>query len=115
MGGCAALLNEEGILDYIATKIGIMVLSRGRDRVNVGLFQMCIPKFELEREEGEGKLQCSVCHCISEQIITVQRIRKFPQHARQYLMAYYHAIDSGQASWLTNRLNKAIPNMALWH
>ena len=37
-------------------------------------------------------------HCLSRQVISIERIRKFARRgARQYLVAY-HAIDSGQVS-----------------
>ena len=70
MGMCADFLNEEGMLQYIATKIGVTVLLTPKCHAKLTgegieymwacskVFQGCIKKFELEREEGEGKLQC---------------------------------------------------------
>jgi hypothetical protein len=38
-----------------------------------------------------------VRHCLSEKVISIERIRKFAKRAWQYLLAY-HAIDIGQVS-----------------
>jgi hypothetical protein len=51
----------------------------------------------LKEKKGEENFIAGVRHCLSRQVISVERIRKFARRARQYLVAY-HAIDSGQVS-----------------
>ena len=53
-------------------------------------------------ERDTEKFNASVRHCLSEQIVTVRRIRKFAWHARQCLIAY-HAIDYGQVDQQTQQ------------
>ena len=48
-----------------------------------------------EKKEKENFV-AGVRQCLSVNVISVERIRKFARRARQYLLAY-HAIDSGQA------------------
>ena len=49
-----------------------------------------------DKKEKENFL-ASARKCLSEQVITTPRIRKFSRHARQYLCAY-HAVDSAQVN-----------------
>jgi hypothetical protein len=49
----------------------------------------------LRQKKGKDNFKASVRHCLSEEVITKVRIRKFARRARQYLMAY-HAIDTQQ-------------------
>ena len=79
---------------------------RGRDRLHVGLFQRCIPKFELEWEEGESQLQWK-CEPLS--------FRKNHLSSHVVLISpYWHTMPLILVN-LTNRLNKAIPIMNLLH
>ena len=50
-----------------------------------------------KRNKGKENLMAGVRHCLSEKVISIERIRRFAKRARQYLLAY-HAIDSGQVS-----------------
>ena len=46
-------------------------------------------------KKGKDNFNASIHYCLSEEVITKVRIRKFARRARQYLMAY-HAIDTKQ-------------------
>ena len=86
------------LITMLVTLNNELVNFQGKGLVHVGLFQRCIPKFELEREEGEGKLQC----------------KRLPLSFR----ADHHSSKNTKVrmSFILvklNRLNKAIPNMAL--
>ena len=47
----------------------------------------------LKEKRGKEKFGKSVRHCLSEEVVGLERIRKFGKRARQYLIAY-HAVDS---------------------
>ena len=49
----------------------------------------------LAQKRGKDNFKASIHHCLSEEVIPIERVRKYSRRARQYLMAY-HAIDSGQ-------------------
>ena len=112
MGMCADFLNEEGMLQYIATKIGVTVLLTPKCHAELageGIEYMwacskgAYRNLSLKEKKGKENFNASVCHCLSEQIaVTVRRIRKFAQRARLYLMAY-HAIDFSQVDQQTQQ------------
>ena len=47
------------------------------------------------QKKGKDNFKASVHHCLSEEVITKVRIRKFARRARQYIMAY-HTIETQQ-------------------
>ena len=56
----------------------------------------------LQQKKGKDNFKASVCFCLSEEVVTKVRVRKFARRARQYLMAY-HAIDTQQLDEQTQR------------
>jgi len=48
----------------------------------------------LKEKKGKSNFMASVRTCLSAEVITGARIRKFSRRARQYMLAY-HALDSG--------------------
>jgi hypothetical protein len=54
----------------------------------------------LKEKKGKENFIISVRKCLSENVITTERIRKFSRRAHQYLVAY-HAIDTGQVNEAT--------------
>jgi hypothetical protein len=51
-------------------------------------------RLNLAQKRGKDNFKASIHHCRSEEVIPIERVRKYSSQARQYLMAY-HAIDSG--------------------
>ena len=49
----------------------------------------------LAEKRGKDNFKASLHNCLSEEVITIDRVRKYARRARQYWMAY-HAIDSRQ-------------------
>ena len=78
---------EEEMLQYTATKIGITILLMPKCNAklaeeeieymwacsNKGAYQ----NLSLKEKKGKDNFNASVCHCLSEQIITVRLIRKY--------------------------------------
>ena len=105
MGMCHDFMNEEGMLQHIAKKIGVKVLLTPKCHaelagVGVEYVWACAKgayrNLSLQDKRGKDNFKSSVRYCLSEEVITKVRIRKFARRARQYLMAY-HAIDTHQA------------------
>jgi len=109
---CADFLNEEGMLQYIATKIGVTVLltpkchaelaGEGIEHYIWACSKGAYRNLSLKEKKGKENFNASVLHRLSEQIVTIRRIRKFARRVCQYLMAY-HAIDSGQVDQQTQQ------------
>ncbi len=49
----------------------------------------------LKEKKGKSNFMASVRTCLSAEVITGARIRKFSRQARQYMLAYHALIDSG--------------------
>ena len=90
MGMCADFLNEEGMLQYIATKIGVTVLLTPKCHAELageGIEYMwacskgAYRNLSLKEKKRKQNFNASVRHCLSEQIVTVRRIRKFACHS----------------------------------
>jgi hypothetical protein len=56
----------------------------------------------LNQKKGKDTFKASVQYCLSDEVITRDRVRKFSRRARQYLIAY-HAYDSKQLDEQTLR------------
>jgi hypothetical protein len=104
MGMCNDFINEEGMLQYIAKSIGVTVLLTPKCHAElagegVEYVWACAKgayrNLSLRDKKGTDNFKKSVCFCLSEEVITKVRIRRFASRARQYLMAY-HAIDTNQ-------------------
>jgi hypothetical protein len=109
MGMCSDFLNEEGMMQHIAKNIGVTVLLTPKCHAElagegVEYLWACAKgayrNMSLQEKKGKDNFKASVRHCLSEQVITKVRIRKFARRARQYLMAY-HAIDTHQVDQQT--------------
>ena len=104
MGMCEDFLNEEGMLQHIANNLGVTVLLTPKCHAElagegVEYVWACAKgnyrSMSLKHKRGKDNFKASIRHCLSEEVITKVRIRKFARRARQYLMAY-HAIDTHQ-------------------
>ncbi len=53
-------------------------------------------RLSLAQKRGKDNFKTCLYHCLSEEVITIERVRKYARQARQYLIAYHHAVDTGQ-------------------
>ena len=109
MGLCHDFVNEEGMLQHIAKRLGVEVLLTPKCHAELagegveyiwGGAKGEYRRLSLAEKRGKDNFKASLHHCLSEEVITIDRVRKFARRARQYLMAY-HAIDSGQVDTQT--------------
>ena len=97
MGMCHDFLNEEEMLQHIANCLG----------VNVILTPKCLAELACEcieylwgqakgtyrslslnhQKKGKDNFKSSILYCLSKEVITRDRVRKFGRRALQYLMA----------------------------
>ena len=106
MAMCPDFLNEEGMMEHIGAKLGAEVMLTPKCHAKIageGVEYMwacskgAYRSLTLKEKKGKENFVASVRHCLSAQVISIERIRKFARRARQYLVAY-HAIDTGQVS-----------------
>jgi hypothetical protein len=111
MGMCSDFLNEESMLQHVAKNLGVTVLLTPKCHAElagegVEYVWACAKgayrNMSLKQKKGKDNFKASVRYCLSEEVITKVRIRKFARRARQYLMAY-HAIDTQQLDEQTHR------------
>lgn len=109
MGMCEDFLHEEGMMEYIGSKLGVEVMLTPKCHAEIAgegveymwaLAKGTYRSLALKEKKGKDNFVISVRKCLSEQVITTERIRKFSRRARQYLVAY-HAIDTGQVDEAT--------------
>jgi hypothetical protein len=109
MGLCHDFLNEEGTLQHIAKCIGVEVLLTPKCHAELareGVEYVCggakgeYRRLSLAQKRGKDNFKTSMNNCLSEEVISIERVRKHARRARQYLMAY-HAVDTGQVDLLT--------------
>jgi hypothetical protein len=101
---CPDFLHEEGMLEHVAKTLGATVMLTPKCHAEIageGVEYMwaCAKNtyrnLPLKEKKGKEQFNKSVRHsCLSDKVVTVERVRKFARRARQYLLAY-HAIDSG--------------------
>ena len=96
MGMCFDFLNEEGMLEHIAKNLGVTVLLTPKCHAElagegVEYVWACAKgayrNMSLQQKKGKDNFKASVCFCLSEEVVTKVRVRKFARRARQYLMA----------------------------
>ena len=104
MGMCTDFLNEEGMLQHVAKGLGVKILLTPKCHAElagegVEYVWACAKgayrNLSLQQKRGKDNFKASVRRCLSEEVITTVRIRRFARRARQYMMAYY-AIDTQQ-------------------
>ncbi|KAI2509347.1 hypothetical protein MHU86_5100 [Fragilaria crotonensis] len=97
-------LSTKRMLQHIAKRLGTEVLLTPKCHAELagegveyiwGGAKGEYRRFSLAEKRGKDNFKSSLHHCLSEEVITIERVRKYARRARQYLMAY-HAIDSGQ-------------------
>ncbi len=104
LGLCIDFINEEGMLQHIAKCIGVEVLLTPKCHAELagegveyvwGGAKGEYRRRSLAQKRGKDNFKTSLYHCLSEEVITIERVRKYARRARQYMMAY-HAVDTGQ-------------------
>ena len=104
MGLCHDFINEEGMLLHIAKCLGVEVLLTPKCHAELagegveyiwGGAKGKYRRLSLAQKSGKDNFKASLYHCLSEDVITIERVRKYARRARQYMMAY-HAVDTGQ-------------------
>ena len=104
MGMCPDFLNEEGMLQHIANGLGVKVMLTPKCHAELagegieylwGRAKGTYRSLSLNQKKGKDNFKASVHYCLSDEVITRDRVRKFSRRARQYLTAY-HAYDSKQ-------------------
>jgi hypothetical protein len=90
MGMCFDLLNEEGMMQHIAKEIGVVLLLIPKCHAElaskgVEYLWACAKgayrNMTLCQKKGKDNFKASVCHYLSEEVITNVRIEKFAQQA----------------------------------
>ena len=111
MGMWTDFLNEEGMMQHIAKGLGVKVLLTPMCHAELAgegieyvwaCAKGAYRNMSLQKKRGKDCFKASVRHCLSEEVITTVRIRKFARQARQYMMAYQHAIDTEQVDEQTH-------------
>jgi hypothetical protein len=103
---CDDFLKEEGMMECVGRKLGVEVMLTPKCHAEIageGVEYMwacskgAYRNLALKEKKGKENLMMSVRKCLSDEVLSVARIRRFARRARQYLVAY-HAVDSGQVS-----------------
>jgi hypothetical protein len=107
MAMCPDFLNEEGMMEHVGAKIGVEVMLTHKCHAKIageGVEYMCWAcskgahrNLTFKEKKGKENFMVGGRHCLSEKVLSFERIQKFAKQARQYLLAY-HAIDRGQVS-----------------
>ena len=97
-------------MEHIGAKLGVEVMltpkchteiaGEGLEEYMWACSKGAYRNLALKEKKGKENFMTGVRHCLSAQVIWIERIQKFARQARQarqYLLAY-HAIDSGQLS-----------------
>jgi len=109
MAKCHDFANEEGMLQFVARKIGVEVMLTPKCHAELageGVEYMwacsknAYRNLSLNKKKGKENFMASVVRCLSDEVTTVSRIRKCARRARQYMIAY-HVVDSGQVDEAT--------------
>ena len=109
LGQCTDFINEQGMMQYIGRQLGVTVLLTPKCHAELagegieyawGCSKGAYRNLALKEKRGKAKFMSSVRYCLSDEVLSLQRIRKFARRAKQYLMAY-HVIDSKQVDQQT--------------
>lgn len=93
MSMCHKVINEEGVLQHIAKTLGVKVLLT--PKCDAELAGEGVEYVWAWSHHGKDNFKASIWYCLSEEVITKVRIRRFARQAWQYSMAY-HAINASQ-------------------
>ena len=93
---CSDFLHEQGMMEFIGRKVGVEVILTPKCHAELageGVEYMwaCSKNhyrnLSLKEKKGKDKFTEAVRKCLSVDVITLMRMRKFAKRARQYLIA----------------------------
>ena len=94
MAMCTDFLNEEGMMEHVGAKIGVEVMLTPKCHAEIageGVESMwacskgAYRNLALKEKKGKENFMAGVRYCLSENVLSIERIRKFAKRARQYL------------------------------
>ena len=86
MGLCHDFLNEEGMLQHIANSIGVQVLLTPKCHAELagegveyvwGRAKAEYRRLSLAQKRGKDNFKASLNYCLSEEVIRIERVRKY--------------------------------------
>ena len=101
MSLCHDFLHEEGMLQFIAKKIGVTEILTPKCHAELAgegieymwaLTKGAYRNLTLAEKKGKENFLVSVRSCLAAKIVTLPRIRRFGRRAHQYLVSY-HCLD----------------------
>ncbi len=102
---CSDFLHEQGMMEYIGAKLGVKVILTPKchaelagEGVEYDMWACAkgwYRTLSLKEKRGKEYFKISVRKCLSDKVLSVERIRKFSRRARQSKLAY-HFFDSRQ-------------------
>ena len=107
MSDCEDFKDEESLLQSMEQKMGISVdrtpkchceLAGEGIEYSWGCAKNFYRTIELTKKKGKEKFRAAVSRCLSREVLTTERMRKFARRARQYICAYYKIHHDEQAA-----------------
>lgn len=105
LGQCSDFLNEKSLLQHHAEVMGVCVLATPKCHAELAgegvEYAWACSKgkyrnLSLSKKRGKTSFRKCVDYCLSEEVLSLERVRKFSKRARQYIQAY-HSVDQGGA------------------
>ncbi len=98
MAGCMDFEEEETMLQYMGIKMGVVVDRSPKCHAEIagegieyswGCMKNHYRRVLLDKKTGRENFIKTVRECISEKIITRDRVQQFSRHARHYVLGYH--------------------------
>ncbi len=97
MGSCSDFVNKKSQLEYVCQSLGVEALitmnyhaeyaAEGIE-LSWGASKAVYRKYPLACKKGKANFDSLVAKCISRDLLTTERIRKYSQRARSYMLTY---------------------------
>jgi hypothetical protein len=97
MGSCSDFADEKSQLEYVCQSLGVKALITTKYHTKYagegieyswGASKAVYRKYPLACKKGKANFDSLVAKCISRDLLTTERIRKFSQRARSYMLTY---------------------------
>ncbi len=115
MGRCTDFANEKSQLEYVCESLGVEALITTKYHAEYagegieyswGASKAVYRRYPLASKKGKENFDKLVSKCISRELLTNDRIRKFSRRARSYMLTYksldYIHEDGGEESKMTS-------------
>jgi hypothetical protein len=115
MGSCTDFANEKSQLEYVCQSLGVEALITTKYHAEYagegieyswGASKAVYRRYPLACKKGKANFDSLVAKCISRNLLTTDRIRKFSRRARSYMLTYsslqFIHEDKGQEQVMTN-------------